>query len=332
MIRGDAGGTPSGPGRFACPRCHTTKSVPPGAQGTKLPRMRRPLPSTAWLLTLAIVFATGFATMGGTLGCAHQTSSVSIGPAQHFRSEATQIGGVKFEDDFIEARLVFQALPMGVPERAALRREPAALPARPGGRRCRPTSCDARCGISRTTTSTIASSSPSATRWPSSTRPRCGPPIRAPRSAPVAQDLLGRDGAPGARGPLAARRRQPGGARAGRAGHDRSDVARVARPAVRADPLDRGGGRLRRRRPASAARRPRPTCSRAPSPTGRRPRSRRRWTASTPNGSASSSRCCASRWAAANRRARRWAICCWRTATRCSARWSTSRRCTCAAD
>ena len=62
--------------------------------------MRRPLPSTAWLLTLLAV--------GGALGCAHQTTAVAIGPSQHFRAEATRIGGVggvKFEDDFIEARL-----------------------------------------------------------------------------------------------------------------------------------------------------------------------------------------------------------------------------------
>jgi hypothetical protein len=56
-----------------------------------------------------------------TAGCAHQSASGPAGPAQLFQAEATQIGGVKFEDDFIEARLVFQALPAGVVERARLR-------------------------------------------------------------------------------------------------------------------------------------------------------------------------------------------------------------------
>jgi tetratricopeptide (TPR) repeat protein len=59
--------------------------------------------------------------LAGAAGCAHQASVAPRGPSQHFQSEAIQIGAVKFEDDFIEARLVFQALPMGVPERTALR-------------------------------------------------------------------------------------------------------------------------------------------------------------------------------------------------------------------
>jgi tetratricopeptide (TPR) repeat protein len=44
-----------------------------------------------------------------------------MGPARQFQSEAVRIGRVAFEDDFQEARLVFQALPVGVDERAALR-------------------------------------------------------------------------------------------------------------------------------------------------------------------------------------------------------------------
>jgi tetratricopeptide (TPR) repeat protein len=56
-----------------------------------------------------------------TAGCAHRSPAAPVGPAQHFQTEATQIGGVKFEDDFIEARLVFQALPVTVPERTVLR-------------------------------------------------------------------------------------------------------------------------------------------------------------------------------------------------------------------
>jgi tetratricopeptide (TPR) repeat protein len=54
-------------------------------------------------------------------GCAHPGVMAPAGPTRHFQTEATQIRNVQYEDDFIEARLVFQALPLGVPERAALR-------------------------------------------------------------------------------------------------------------------------------------------------------------------------------------------------------------------
>jgi tetratricopeptide (TPR) repeat protein len=55
--------------------------------------------------------------------CAHQqqASPGPAGPSREFQSEASHIGRVVYEDDFQEARLVFQALPVGVPERAALR-------------------------------------------------------------------------------------------------------------------------------------------------------------------------------------------------------------------
>src|SRR4051794_25652385 len=54
-------------------------------------------------------------------GCAHQGPAAPVGPQKQFQAAATQIRSVAYEDDFIEARLVFQALPAGVPERAALR-------------------------------------------------------------------------------------------------------------------------------------------------------------------------------------------------------------------
>jgi tetratricopeptide (TPR) repeat protein len=53
--------------------------------------------------------------------CAHQGAPPPAGPSREFQSEASHIGAVTYEDDFQEARLVFQALPVGVPERAALR-------------------------------------------------------------------------------------------------------------------------------------------------------------------------------------------------------------------
>ena len=73
----------------------------------------------AWLLMVPLALPVGLC--GAATGCAHRAPAAPAGPAQHFQTEATQIGGVRFEDDFIEARLVFQALPLAVPERAALR-------------------------------------------------------------------------------------------------------------------------------------------------------------------------------------------------------------------
>ena len=55
-------------------------------------------------------------------GCAHRGGAPApAGPAQAIAGEATRIGAVAYEDDFLEARLVFQALPAAAPERAALR-------------------------------------------------------------------------------------------------------------------------------------------------------------------------------------------------------------------
>jgi tetratricopeptide (TPR) repeat protein len=91
-----------------------------------------------WLPRLATATATAtLAICAAVAGCAHQAPATLGGPSQHFQTEATQIRTVAYEDDFIEARLVFQALPVGVPERSALRQtlvryllEPAvALPA-----------------------------------------------------------------------------------------------------------------------------------------------------------------------------------------------------------
>jgi tetratricopeptide (TPR) repeat protein len=53
--------------------------------------------------------------------CAHRTAAAPSAPAQHFQAEAARIGQVVYEDDFIEARLVFQALPLAAPERPVLR-------------------------------------------------------------------------------------------------------------------------------------------------------------------------------------------------------------------
>src|SRR5436190_6933758 len=57
----------------------------------------------------------------GLSGCAHQTTRAPEGPSRAILSEAGRIGRIAYEDDFTEARLVFQALPTGAAERAALR-------------------------------------------------------------------------------------------------------------------------------------------------------------------------------------------------------------------
>ncbi len=65
---------------------------------------------------LALVLA-----LGGAAGCAHRQSPAPVGPGRALASEASRIGPIAYEDDFLEARLVFQALPLGAPERPALR-------------------------------------------------------------------------------------------------------------------------------------------------------------------------------------------------------------------
>ena len=282
--------------------------------------MRRLPPSTAWLLIL---------TAGAAAGCAHQAPPVAVGPAQHFQSEATKIGGVKFEDDFIEARLIFQALPVGVPERSALRQsllhyllDPVvALSSDQLKREVRDLeNDDIYDRIFDSFRDSLALFDPSEL-WAADPRSKI---------TPVEQDLMGRTAH------LVVAVFSPRGAD--------SQVALALAVLATIDPTSRewpdrlselirwtedagnGGDPA-----ASAGRRRRPTCSRAPFQTGLRRRWRARSTPSTPTGSGSSCRCCASLWAVANRRARRSAICCWRTATRCSARSSTSPRCTCTA-
>jgi tetratricopeptide (TPR) repeat protein len=61
-------------------------------------------------------------TFAALSACAHQGGPPApAGPTRALVGEATRIGRVAYEDDFLEARLVLQALPVGTPERAALR-------------------------------------------------------------------------------------------------------------------------------------------------------------------------------------------------------------------
>jgi tetratricopeptide (TPR) repeat protein len=59
--------------------------------------------------------------VGGLGGCAHHGAPAPAGPSRAVAGEAARIGAIAYEDDFLEARLVFQALPVTAPERLALR-------------------------------------------------------------------------------------------------------------------------------------------------------------------------------------------------------------------
>jgi tetratricopeptide (TPR) repeat protein len=59
--------------------------------------------------------------IAGLGACAHNTAPAPTGPSRQLLSEAGRIGRIGYEDDFLEARLVLQALPIGTPERQALR-------------------------------------------------------------------------------------------------------------------------------------------------------------------------------------------------------------------
>jgi tetratricopeptide (TPR) repeat protein len=63
----------------------------------------------------------GVALAPGLSGCAHKKTPGPEGPSRALASEAGRIGRIAYEDDFTEARLVFQALPPNAGERAALR-------------------------------------------------------------------------------------------------------------------------------------------------------------------------------------------------------------------
>src|SRR3954468_16897126 len=55
-------------------------------------------------------------------GCAHGPLGRGMsGSALRFASEASAVKTIAFEEDFLDARLVFQALPFGSKERTALR-------------------------------------------------------------------------------------------------------------------------------------------------------------------------------------------------------------------
>src|SRR3954471_13179617 len=64
------------------------------------------------------------AALASTLGagCAHRGSAALSEPARRLASEAAKVGPIAFEEDFIDAKLVYRALPLAAAERAPLRR------------------------------------------------------------------------------------------------------------------------------------------------------------------------------------------------------------------
>jgi tetratricopeptide (TPR) repeat protein len=85
--------------------------------------MRAGLPSVTLLISrLAALGMAAFAAVAvGLAGCAHKPGPAPEGPSRSLASEAGRIGRIAYQDDFTEARLVFQALPTNAPQRAELR-------------------------------------------------------------------------------------------------------------------------------------------------------------------------------------------------------------------
>src|SRR3954454_6424920 len=66
--------------------------------------------------------ATIVACLGALAGCAHGPLGRGLSrSAQQFAVEASGVREVAYEEDFLDARLVLQALPIGSKERGALR-------------------------------------------------------------------------------------------------------------------------------------------------------------------------------------------------------------------
>jgi tetratricopeptide (TPR) repeat protein len=65
--------------------------------------------------------ATFFGAAVALAACSHAGTPPPSGPGARFQAEAARLAEVQFEDQFIEARLVLQALPPGSPQRPPLR-------------------------------------------------------------------------------------------------------------------------------------------------------------------------------------------------------------------
>ncbi len=83
--------------------------------------MRVRLVPTSALVGGVVVVGLAAGLAPGLSGCAHKSAPAPEGPSRALASEAGRIGRIAYEDDFTEARLVFQALPPSASERTALR-------------------------------------------------------------------------------------------------------------------------------------------------------------------------------------------------------------------
>jgi tetratricopeptide (TPR) repeat protein len=68
----------------------------------------------------ALVLAAVLASLSVT-ACAHRAAGASTAPGVRWEVAASRVPAITFEDEFVEARLVFQALPGSAPERVPLR-------------------------------------------------------------------------------------------------------------------------------------------------------------------------------------------------------------------
>src|SRR6185436_15796323 len=96
--------------------------VSPRAQ--RAPSANRPairpsfVPRSAFRLAL---MGLGVSALTVSSSCAHHARLAPDGPAQRFQADASRVTKIEFEDDFVEGRLVLQALPLGSATRGPLR-------------------------------------------------------------------------------------------------------------------------------------------------------------------------------------------------------------------
>src|ERR1700690_2655212 len=102
------------PGAFPLPQCLLRPSAGGrsawGAAGRETDARAMP----------ALVIAAVLASLSVT-ACAHRTPGASTAPGVRWEVAASRVPAVTFEDEFVEARLVFQALPGSAAERVPLR-------------------------------------------------------------------------------------------------------------------------------------------------------------------------------------------------------------------
>src|SRR5688572_6529929 len=75
-------------------------------------------------LALAALVSVSGPILGG-MGCAHRPGAAALltEPAKRLAAEASRVRAIAFEEDFMDARLIYRALPAEAVERNALRRQ-----------------------------------------------------------------------------------------------------------------------------------------------------------------------------------------------------------------